>query len=263
MRVMLQPAYVLHRRYYRETSLLLELFTPEFGRVGVVARGARSPRSPQAGLLQPFRPLLVSWAGRGELFTLAGVESAGLASRLAGRSLFNAYYLNELLLRLLQREDPHGALFHAYGETLHGVDDPSLEQRVLRLFEKRLLQELGYGLALDRDAATGRPIQADACYDYQPEKGPVAMATEDGFAGVRVHGSSLLSLAREELNDPASLRESKQLMRAVLARYLGDKPLKSRELFNGMTGIDGGRGTPSPLVDDAGDDSLEAKECPR
>ena len=256
MRVMLQPAYVLHRRHYRETSFLLELFTLEFGRVGLVARGARNPRSPQAGLLQPFRPLLVSWAGRGELFTLSAVESAGLTLRLTGRGLFNAYYLNELLLRLLQREDPHGVLFRAYGETLHGIGDPCLEQRVLRLFEKRLLQELGYGLALERDAATGHPIQADACYDYQPEKGPVAMAGADGFTGVRVQGSSLLSLAREELNDPVSLREAKRLMRTVLARYLGDKPLKSRELFNGMVGADNGRAAPSRLMGDANDDSI-------
>jgi DNA repair protein RecO (recombination protein O) len=227
----LQPALVLHHRAYRDTSLLLELFTPEHGRVGAVARGVRKEKSRWAGLLQLFRPLLVSWSGRGELVTLTGVEEDGLAPPLAGSALPCGFYINELLLRLLQRNDPHTGLYAAYRATLRELagGERSAVEAVLRLFEKRLLQELGYGLLLEHTADTGRPVQASERYSYEIERGPVAY--NERATGVTVHGSTLLALAAGALREETSLRESKKLMRAVLAHYLGDKPLRSRELF--------------------------------
>ncbi len=117
-RVSLQPAYVLHHRPYRDSSLLLEIFTPDHGRVGLVARGARSPKSRLYGVLQPFQPLLISWVGRGELATLSGAEANGPPQRLQGKSVISGFYINELLLRLLHRHDPHAALFDGYARTL-------------------------------------------------------------------------------------------------------------------------------------------------
>lgn len=230
-RIELVPGFVLHQRPYRETSALLEVFTPEQGRVGLVARGIRSPRSRRRGELQPFRALRLSWNERGELGTLIGVESGGPGFSLGGSALYSAFYLNELLVRLLTRNDPHPVLFERYTQALSSLsaDAPNIEL-TLRLFEKRLLQETGYGLLLDVDCNTGEPVQAGRTYDYHLEAGPVgvASATRQGFL---FPGSSLLALAQERDIDAAVLRDAKRLMRAALNLYLGGKPLKSRELF--------------------------------
>ncbi len=260
-RVSLQPAYVLHHRPYRDSSLLLEIFTPDHGRVGLVARGARSPKSRLYGVLQPFQPLLISWVGRGELATLSGAEANGPPQRLQGKSVISGFYINELLLRLLHRHDPHAALFDGYARTLPllaqavapGVVPPATlslpwlavapgvlppatlslpwlaEQRALRIFEKHLLKEIGYALVLGHEVENGAPIEPDQRYTYRLEQGPVRL---DGAGhGIALHGASLLSLMNEQLSDEQSLREVKSLMRAALALYLGDKPLQSRALL--------------------------------
>ena len=233
-RITLQPGFILHSRPYRDTSALLEVFTREYGRLGLVARGARGAKSKLRGVLQPFRPVLLSWLGRGDLGTLTDAEAQGVALTLGGRALLSGYYLNELVQRLTHRHDPHPTLYDAYQEALVGLNDEMQIERVLRLFEKRLLQELGYGLVLDHDVASGAPLTATALYQYQLERGPV-LSEAGASHGLLLHGSSLLSLAGDELQDECSLRENKRLMRAVLALYLGDKPLKSRDLFRGMT----------------------------
>lgn len=231
-RVELARGYVLHRRPYRESSVLVEAFCAEQGRVGLVARGARRPGSRLRGILQPFQPVLLSWSGRGELGTLTGVEAERPLRALAGPALVSGFYLNELLLRLLARRDPHPALFDAYREALLRLAGERAYEPVLRIFEKRLLDAIGYGLVLDREAETGRPIEPATLYRYRNEQGPVARApaqVEPG--GVAVHGSTLVALEREELEDPRSLHEAKRLMRDVLGAYLGPKPLVSRTLF--------------------------------
>ncbi len=237
-RITLQPGFILHSRPYRDTSALLEVFTREYGRLGLVARGARGAKSKLRGVLQPFRPVLLSWLGRGDLGTLTDAEAQGVALTLGGRALLSGYYLNELVQRLTHRHDPHPQLYDAYQEALAGLNDALRMERVLRLFEKRLLQELGYGLVLDHDVENDTALAKTALYHYQLERGPVPAAT-DASQGLLLHGSSLLSLADDDLSDERSLRESKRLMRAVLALYLGDKPLKSRDLFRTMTAAPG------------------------
>lgn len=228
LKAQLQPAYVLHQRPYRDTSVLLEVFSRDYGRLGLVARGARGSRAPQRGLLQPFQPLLMSWRGRGELATLQQVESNGASHRLSGSLLYSGFYLNELLLRLLQRSDPHPELFIAYQTTLQGLQAET--QRSLRLFEKQLLESIGYALLLDQEAHSGAPIVSEALYRYELELGPISVerATPRGLC---LPGSSLLSLATGDLSDAQSLADSKRLMRAALALYLGGRELKTREVF--------------------------------
>lgn len=229
----LQAGYILHQRNYRDTSLLLEVFAREHGRIGLVARGARAPRSRSRGLLQPFQPLLLSWSGRGELGTLTGAETdaAAPSARLSGTALYSGFYLNELLLRLLQRHDAHPELFDVYAATLPNLQtDP---QRPLRLFEKHLLETLGYGLLLDHEAG-GEPVTADADYVYALEAGP-SRSTEATVGQLRVSGRSLLSLAAEDLSDAQSLTDSKRLLRAALDLYLGGRGLKTREVFAALT----------------------------
>ena len=225
-RVADEPGYLLHRRDYRETSLLLELFTLNYGRVGVVARGARRSRQGRAGLLQPFQPLLLGWSGRGELGTLTEVDRAERASGLAGRQLPHGFYLNELLLRLLPRDDPHPRLFHHYRRALA---DLASEEAALRRFEVVLLQELGYGLELACDGETGQPLDPGGHYRYELEKGPCAVADEVDSPWV-VSGATLLSLASGEAPDDGH-GESRRLMSRILAYYLGDRPIRSRELL--------------------------------
>jgi DNA repair protein RecO (recombination protein O) len=231
-RVELACAYVLHRRPYRESSALVEAFGAEHGRIGLVARGARRPSSRLRSVLQPFRPLLLSWSGRGELGTLTAAEPERSVPPLPAPALASGFYVNELLLRLLPRHDAHAALFESYREALEGLTTAAAPEPVLRIFEKRLLDAIGYGLVLGHEADTGGPIEPDTLYRYHAEQGPVAPArTATERTGVAVHGLTLIALAREELDDPRTLREAKRLMRTVLAAYLGPRPLASRALL--------------------------------
>jgi len=229
-RVQLVPGYVLHLRPYRESSALLEVFTEGHGRVGLVARGVRSARSRQRAELQPFRPLKLSWSARGELGTLTGVEADGRAPALRGSALYSGFYVNELLVRLLARQDPHPDLYALYQDSLRRLAVEAGVEAVLRRFEKRLLEELGYGLLLECEAHQGVAIEPQRYYDYHLESGPVAVAGADE-QGFIFRGASLLALAREDLTAPEVLQDAKRLMRAALNLYLGGKPLKSRELF--------------------------------
>jgi DNA repair protein RecO (recombination protein O) len=225
--VALEPAYVLHHYPYRDTSLLLEVFSRHHGRLGLVARGARSARARWRGQLQGFSPLLLSWSLRGELGTLTGVDARGGAAGFAGRQLLSAYYLNELILRLLARHDPHPGLFDAYERALREL--AGRDEAALRIFEKRLLDELGYGLLLDRTADSGLPIEPEATYDYQLERGPVR-CDNPADSGLYLRGSSLLSLHRETLDNPQAGRDARRLLRAALSIYLGSRPLRTREV---------------------------------
>jgi DNA repair protein RecO (recombination protein O) len=233
-RVELEPAFVLHNRAYRETSLIVEVFGRDTGRLGLVAKGARRPKSAQRGMLQPFRPLLLSWSGRGDLGLLTGAEPDGYARLLSGKALFSGLYMNELLMRLMHRHDPHRELFYHYGAAIEALGLGQRSDCVLRIFEKQVLESIGYGLVLDHDIDSGEPIQKDHVYRYQTDRGPSSADTGDSD-GVPVGGETLLSLARENLETEPVLDEAKRLMRVVLRRYLGDKPLATRSLFRPRT----------------------------
>lgn len=234
MRIHQEPAFILHHRDYSETSLLLEVFTPQHGRIGLIAKGARRANSRVRGVLKPFQRLLIGWSGKGDLAVLTGAEPDGPALELDGEALYCAFYMNEVLLRLLHRHDPHEALFEAYCSALQRLRPDTSREVVLRIFEKHLLKELGYGLVLDHDIADRKPIDSQTMYEYILERGPVRLAHPElnlPTEGIPVRGASLLALARETLDDPAARRDAKALMRAALARHLGDRPLHSRKLF--------------------------------
>ncbi len=236
MRVELHPAFVIHQRPYRETSLVVEVFSSRQGRVGVVAKGAQRPRSPWRGVLQPFQSLLLAWSGRGEFGTLTHAEQAGFTLPLSGGRILSGFYVNELLTRLLTRSDPHPRLYEAYAEVLTALAGRSGGEPVLRVFEKRLLAEIGYGLVLDRDNDGGAAIEDGRDYYYQIDKGPWRVAPAD-VVTVKISGGALIALAREALTGREHLRETKALMRFVLGAYLGGRPLASRELFRGASGV--------------------------
>lgn len=229
-RVSLDPAYILHGRPYRETSLLLEAFSREHGRAGLVARGARGARSRWKNMLQPFRPLLLSWTQRGELGTLTGADQVASPPPLAGEHLFCGLYVNELLIRFLQRSDPHPGLFAHYRELLARLAGAEEPQPLLRLFEKHLLQSLGFGLQLDHEHSSGEEISADAWYEYRPESGPVRRDEAVTRPEERVSGTALLALRSGEIAEQ-HLPELKLLMRKLIRYHLGDRPLASHSLF--------------------------------
>ncbi len=232
-RIQLTPGFVLHQRPYRDSSALLEIFSRDYGKLGLVARGIRSPKSKWRGDLQAFKPLLLSWQSRGDLGTLTDVECGRHGAALSGTSLYSAYYLNELLMRLLERHDPHPALFEDYLGALAALHEQVEVETVLRRFEKHLLDELGYGLVLEQDVETGDEIVPESRYDYHLESGPVAIQ-EEAAGGFVFPGKSLLAIAAENFDDAEVLRDAKRLMRAALRIYLGDKPLKTREIFQQM-----------------------------
>ena len=223
-----QPAFVLHTYPYRETSLIVEVFSRDFGRVAVLARGARRPRSVLRGLLLSFQPLELAWSGKGEVQTLMKAEWQGGQQLLTGKALFCAYYLNELLMHLLPREDAHERLFSVYAETLRRFAG-TLREADLRCFERALLQELGYGLTLDRDAK-GIAIDVNGHYAYEIEHGPVRLQ-RPGDSSLAVCGKTLIDLANEDFTDPRSLLEAKQLMRTLIAYYTDGKGLETRKIF--------------------------------
>ena len=229
-RVDLNPCFVLHQRPWRETSLIIEVFSTHSGRLGLVARGARRSASPLRGLLQPFVPLLASWSERGELGTLRTAELDGPVLPLAGRGLAGGLYLNELIMRLTHRHDPHPELLPHYRQALLGLRDESGIEPVLRVFEKRLLSAIGYGLLLEREAESEEAVRDELRYRYVPERGPLR-GGEGAPPGVDVSGATLLALSRERLESAAQLSEAKRLMRFLLERQLGSRPLASRMLF--------------------------------
>ncbi|MES1190344.1 MAG: DNA repair protein RecO [Steroidobacter sp.] len=233
-RIQLQPAYVLHHRPYRDTSRIVELFTRDHGRLTVFARGVRGSKSGWAAALQSFQPLLVSWSGRGEAGQLTGAELTGEPRNLDASRLMSGFYLNELLLKLLHQHDPHPDIYSLYEETIAALKSSADQLVVLRLFEKRLLNALGFGLSLDTEAVSGAVIRPEQCYRYGLETGAMSVDAEaDPGKGV-YHGEVLLALARDDLSNPAHCHAVRYLLRAALDRVLEGRTLQSRVIMSDM-----------------------------
>ncbi|MEW6445928.1 MAG: DNA repair protein RecO [Pseudomonadota bacterium] len=222
-----RDGFILHARPWRDTSLLLEVFLREDGRRGVIARGARR-HAQQRARLQPFRKLWLDIGGRGELAQLRGVEELSILPPLTGRTLACAYYLNELLMRLLPREDAHPDLFDAYADALFALAGGGPEAPVLRAFERSVLEELGWApdWQCDEDA---QPVDAEAMYHVHPEHGIRRTFTSNPAV---MRGASLLHLAEGRYAEPATQREIRLILHALLAPHLGPQPLRSRELLS-------------------------------
>jgi DNA repair protein RecO (recombination protein O) len=226
-----EPGFVLHSYPFKETSLIVEIFARGHGRVPLVAKGARRPKSALRGLLMPFQPLLLWWSGRAELRQLHKAEWQAGHAQLSGVPLVCAFYLNELLLKLLVRDDAHEGLYAAYEVALAALRAGESPAAVLRRFEKRLLAEIGYALLLDADAE-GEAIDPDRLYTYAPERGPVRLLGTDGErAAVTVSGRTLADMALDDYASPATLQESRALMRHLLNHHLAGQELHTRQLL--------------------------------
>ena len=228
-----QPAFVLHSYPFRETSLVVEAYSRDHGRVALVARGARRPKSAVRGVLLAFQPLLVSWSGRGELRTLIRAEWRGGYHPLRGQALICGFYVNELLLKLLLRDDPHERLFSVYEYTLAALGAGADQPAVLRQFEMCLLRELGYALILDRDVERGDPVVRERSYVYLVERGPVPAAGAPRI-GVELAGQTLIDMQAGDFASVATQQQSKLLMRTLINHHLGNQILHTRQLLRDL-----------------------------
>lgn len=238
VRIEQQPGFVLHSYAWRETSLIVEAFTRDFGRVALVARGAKRPTSQFRGLLNPFSPLALGWSGKGEIKSLVRVEWLGGLAPLRGDGLLAAFYLNELLVRLLPRGDAHPALFSAYLQTLHDLEGPGrpahAQEAVLRAFELDLLREVGYAPPLEH-CADGEPVDPAGWYRVDPQRG--LLVVHDRVDELCLRGSSLLALARRELGDAQAAlaaADAKTLLRQLIRYHLNGQPLNTRRIFQDL-----------------------------
>jgi DNA repair protein RecO (recombination protein O) len=223
----LAPSYVLHQYPYRDTSRIVEVFTAEHGRISLFARGAGGPKSMLKGVLRPFQRLLLSWTGRTEAGALTGAEIDGIATAIPKERLMSGFYLNELLLKLTERWDPHPEIFLSYGACIAALSAGEGEEAALRRFEKRLLNDLGYGLQLST-TDEGLPVDPDGYYRVEAERGPQSCSAEASGA---VYGRSLTDLDAEIFDSARSLRDAKRVLRAAIDACLDGRSLKSREVM--------------------------------
>jgi len=220
---------VLHTRSFRNTSLIVEVFTREHGRLSMVARGARQNKSGFYSVLQPFIHLFMEWGGNGEMSTLYTAENQGSPDRLLNDKIYSGFYLNELLIRLLHKHDPHPNLFDAYKNCLMEIRQNDDVDISLRYFEIDLLEQLGYGINLEFDAETGEHVHSELHYSYLLEHGP-RLHTGIVDNSVTVTGKTLQQMQERNLTEPTTRKQAKMLLRSILDHYLGHKPLKTREL---------------------------------
>lgn len=227
-----ESAFVLHTYPFQDTSVIVEAFTRQHGRIGLIAKGAKRPKSALRAALLAFQPLALSWSGRSELRTLTRAEWIGSQQTLAGLAMMCGYYLNELLMKLVHRDDPHEALFDDYAHALASLSGGEPPQAVLRRFEIALLREIGYALQLEHDAERGAPLVAENRYAYYPERGPLPVEAGHAAAGaLELRGKTLLDMARGDFSDPATAVESKTLMRWLIGHHLDQKTLNTRQLL--------------------------------
>ena len=225
-----QPAFVLHSYPHRETSLIIDVLTRDHGRLALVAKGAKRPHSALRGVLQTFQPLALSWSGKSEVRTLTGAEWVGGMLPLAGDALLCGFYVNELLVKFCAREDSHPQLFNHYVLTLsrlaHG--EPALQ--VLRSFERVLLRETGYAMALDKTIER-KPVIAEKKYVFDPERGVREASDDLPSQWPVIAGQTLLDMERDDYSRPQTAAQSKMLMRFLLNVYLGGTPLATRQIL--------------------------------
>lgn len=235
-RVDQQPGFILHTHPYRETSLIVEAFSRDHGRIGLVAKGARRPMSALRGVLLAYQPLLIDWSGGGEVKTLVRAEWRGGQPMLTGKALMCGYYLNELLMRFLAREDPHPELYECYAQVIAALPGGSPFEPLLRRFELTLLEQMGYGVPLTERADNTEAVEADVNYRYIIERGPV-VDNDDEIGAPQVMGQTLIDMAEGRFESVNTLLQSKQLLRHLISHHLGGQPLQSRRMFKELQSL--------------------------
>lgn len=228
-------AYVLHRRPFRDTSQIVDVIARDYGRLSLVARGARAKRSKIRGVLQPFTPLLIGWSIRTELGTLTQAEAASAQLALHGDLLHSGFYLNELLLKLTHRFDPQPEIFDLYTKTLSQLAGANARpDAILRQFEFEFLSLNGYGVALRHDIVTGAPLEPSALYRVRPDAGPLRVSEHSD--GLVFDGATLDAVADQQFDQPEVLIAGRRIARAALELRLDGKELRTRQVMREIVG---------------------------
>lgn len=228
-RVQQQPAFILHRRPFRDSSQLLDIVTRDFGKIALVARGSRSSKSRLAGILRPFLPLNVSWVARGDLGTMTGAEAAGAPKGIHGDAMLSAFYVNELLINFLHRHDPQPEIYALYADVISALASTADIAACLRSFEIELLGLLGYAVSFRDHSAPENQLDPEQHYSYRHDQGPVAVARSDG--PMVFSGAMLRSIEAQEFDRVDVLRAANRLLREIINHHLGGKVLNSRKVL--------------------------------
>lgn len=228
-RVQQQPGYILHRRPFRDSSQILDILTPEHGKIALIARGSKGSKSRLAGVLRPFLPLRISWVAKSDLGTLTGAEAAGRPAGMIGDAMLSAYYVNELLLFFLHRHDPQPAIFSLYEEVIAALAKSDNVAASLRSFELEFLSLLGYAVNFDNEFGSNEPLISERFYEYRMEQGPVEVGRTDG--ALVFSGDVLSGIAAQRFEDADILRAANRLLREIIGFHLGGKELKSRKVL--------------------------------
>ena len=227
-----QRGFVLHRREYSESSLLVDFFTENHGRITLLAKGARRPRSPLKSVLQPFTPLLLKWTGKGDLKTLTKAEPASLTLPMQTLVLYSGFYVNEVLARVLENHTAYPELFQHYLHCMTKLaSQPNEIEPILRTFEFQTLKALGYGVDFCHCAATGKPVDPKMTYQFREGEGFIASLLQNNHTFI---GKDLLAFSEMDFSEKETLQSAKRFTRIALKPYLGSAPLKSRELFQSI-----------------------------
>jgi DNA repair protein RecO (recombination protein O) len=229
IRVLAQPAFVLHSYPYKETSLIIDVFTRQYGRIALVAKGAKRPHSQLRGALQTFQPLTISWSGKSELQTLTAAEWVGGMPPLEKNALLCGFYMNEIIIKLLQRDDPQPLLFDEYVTTMNQLAHVEPVPIVLRKFEMNLLKMAGVLNDLSFCVQQRRRVSPALLYIVDPESG--TRPAQENEAGIKVHGKTLIDMQSADYSDATTQSQSKLLMRALLAHHLHGSPVHTRQIL--------------------------------
>ncbi|PSU22983.1 DNA repair protein RecO [Photobacterium phosphoreum] len=224
----LQRCFVLHYRHYSETSLILDVFSEDHGRLTLLAKGARRKRSNLKGTLQPFTPLFMKWSGKGSMPVLTHAEPISIGLPLRSYILYSAMYVNEVVARVLENHTPYPVLFLDYLNVLRELAQADNPEPALRRFELALLHHLGYGIDFLHCAGSGLAVDDRMTYNYREQHGFIASMK---ISQLTFRGDELKAIAARCFETPEQLRAAKRFTRMALKPYLGSKPLKSRELF--------------------------------
>ena len=230
MKVELTPSYILHRRDYSETSLILDVVSREHGRINLIAKGAKRNKKQQNPNFNLYQKYNISWVAKSDLGTLTDIELETFAESLKPEQMMTGFYMNEIMLRLLHKHEPHPEIFDSYEQAIKRLIDGDSEQIVLRYYEKTLLQSLGYGVILDHEVETGESLNNEMDYFYKFDYGPILTSNKDK-SGITISGKTLLELDNESLSETKNINEAKVLLRTILDQHLGDKPLASKKLY--------------------------------
>lgn len=221
-----QPAYLLHQQHYRETSLIADVLTRDYGRISIIAKGVRRTKSKTLGMLRPYKLLSISYQGKTGLKTLTQVEPVGLTGELTGMNLYYGFYVNELVCFFLHKDDPHPEVFRDYEACITELAYSAFVEPALRNFEINLMENIGYGINFELDLKNEKPIEPTKKYLFNNEEGLIEDAQ-----GI-FSGASLLAMEQRYFQHPTTLKEAKTLMRMVIDSRLQGKRLNSRTVVN-------------------------------